>query len=80
MAVWGASFTEQTNSSSDFGGNTAIIGGSIALLHATAVFGGESSFVGNTADYGGAVSLNEGCTALIQGNLTFKGEPCKIYL
>ena len=75
MAVWDASLTEKTNSSSEFGGNTAVVGGSIALLHAAAVFDGESSFIGNTANYGGAVSFNEGCSAHVKGNLTFKGEP-----
>ncbi len=74
MSVWDGSLTEQITASSEFGGNTAAIGGSITLLHASAVFDGESSFVGNKADYGGAVSLNEGCTAHVKGNLTIKSK------
>ena len=72
--MWDASLSEQMNASSEFEGNTAVIGGSISFLHASAAFDGESSFVGNKADYGGAVSFNEGCTAQVKGNLTFKSE------
>jgi hypothetical protein len=74
LSVWDASLTAQAKSSSEYRGNTAVIGGCMELVHAVVVFDGGSTFDGNTADYGGAVSLSEGCTARFKGNITFNGE------